>query len=1543
MYTTMDDWGTGRVRGSFRYGRERRARPIISLPKLTPKKNASGDLYSDYLSLSYEQQRRLAAYQQTLEEVQRRAATVKRIRRIARIMIAATKSNTTSRQRKILRYKRRLKNGLLALRANQYRIAAASMVIVIGLGTLATPLLQAYIQKPIHLSNGVQKLVGDTRDDTKQYLSYDQTNGAYSFAVPKAQNSEESTHTGRISTAYESTFPAKASDGVSVTDTDTNINIKLRPNFFTARVSKSDGDHIVYKSGNRQLIYSLKYNGLKEDIIVPSFQSPNMSFQFQLELPVGVEARLDENGNIGIFSADPTLFGNITYGSDTDRAKVEKARQNGEKNNLIMTIPYPIVKDTNNKEYSNKASFRLSARQTAQTADTSQKGLPSDSTPQLATVNHYSLTLDAHDLRDLAYPISLDPTIQVKNSADFTKVNMDGSASIDTTNNLIKRASLTGGAINGWTQNPNNPTSIPGGNYGGDFQVYNGYLYYIRVNSAVQYAPINSDGSIGSFTSTGVTPPSASYDSSVIYNGYFYTSGNNQFYYSKINNNGTIGSFTSTNMFSTPGGNTRGSFSVTVGNGYMYMSGGSYCSTTCTALTETYMADVQYAQIKADGSLGTWGSATGTAMTNARGLHKSVIYNGYYYVMGGWQGSLGSSPLDVQYAPIKTDGTLGTWQSGPAMLVGRTAGVTVALDGYMYTIAGSDTNNTAYYAPIYADGSLGKWQATSSLASGRGGVAGATYKDTIYIGGGSSNNGGTIWTDIQYTTIKPAGTVGDGTWDTGPNSISAYGGTSLAIASAIYIFGGCSDSSCTTVLKTIRTAPISSDGTLGTWVTNARSMVTPRAFPAVGYIGSKVVVAGGCTAYVLSSCNSYANTVEFSSAIWTGGLYNSGNTGTMALDADTLSTARSNARMVVYNNTFYVIGGDTAAGVTSSIDYSHYTGDGTPGAWTSVTPTGISDGLRNFGVGYWNQKIYVWGGSGTSSNYSSIRYLDISSGVPGSSWTTASSSLSDQMKYADGKIYKGYIYSVGGKNSSDTVSSNVEYFQIASSGDVISRTGTASLPAARYAGGVELYFGKLYVAEGCTTSTLCTTPTSSSASQVVNNGGGGQIKSWTQINSPVFSTARYNHRSIAYNGYLYVVGGCTAVDCTVTGKQTADIQYTALNGDGTLAGWSSLGNVPQSVGSGRVAPGLVIMNGYMYVIGGHTILNDGNNTLQALLDTRYVAINANGTLGTWQNASATLSGTSKYVSAVDYKGKIYFMGYGYGGFGIPSTNGDVPSWTNLSNLPGTARYFAALYISQDHIYDMSGCSTLDCVGVVHSYEYASLGANGNTTGAWSEITQEPDLVSYSGIAYSINGILYELNPANMTVAPIDLTGKLSQTDLHQVLTQTRSSSATAYYNGRFYITGGTDGTTLYADSFAGSINSIARMGTFSKQYDFEVGVKPTKLITHGIKQNGATTTASYASSNDTSTTLDNSQQVQDIGYSGANNLSINLGTNRTLSRYFNVHYTIDDTRSAIYPDIGQESYITDFDLYYTPNPGKRLKGGRTFTNGVDRGLDAQPQ
>jgi len=200
---------------------------------------------------------------------------------------------------------------------------------------------------------------------------------------------------------------------------------------------------------------------------------------------------------------------------------------------------------------------------------------------------------------------------------------------------------------------------------------------------------------------------------------------------------------------------------------------------------------------------------------------------------------------------------------------------------------------------------------------------------------------------------------------------------------------------------------------------------------------------------------------------------------------------------------------------------------------------------------------------------------------------------------------------------------------------------------------------------------------------------------------------------------------------------------------------------------------------------------------------------------------------------------------------------------------------------------------------------------------------------------------------NVEFASILAGGGLGAWQPTSVFAISRFANNAVSHNGYIYMMGGCSNpaceTAPQNDTQSVRLRSIPRTGTFSRLYDFDVGVRPTKIITRGSKLAGGAVNLSYNTVNNTANVFTNSQSAADIGFTGTNPLGLSLGSNVTLSRYLLLRYSIDDSRFATFPDsAGGQSTITDFDVYYTANPSSRLRGGRTFTNGADRGLDAPP-
>ena len=99
----------------------------------------------------------------------------------------------------------------------------------------------------------------------------------------------------------------------------------------------------------------------------------------------------------------------------------------------------------------------------------------------------------------------------------------------------------------------------------------------------------------------------------------------------------------------------------------------------------------------------------------------AVAYNGFLYVLGGYQGHF-ESRNEVQFARIREDGTLGSWASTTPFDGPRYDHGVVANDGFLYVLGGhgaeSSNLSDVQYAPIRPDGTLGAWAQTTPFENG---------------------------------------------------------------------------------------------------------------------------------------------------------------------------------------------------------------------------------------------------------------------------------------------------------------------------------------------------------------------------------------------------------------------------------------------------------------------------------------------------------------------------------------------------------------------------------------------------------------------------------------------------------------------------------------------------------------------------------------------------------------------------------------------------------------------------------------------------------
>jgi hypothetical protein len=270
---------------------------------------------------------------------------------------------------------------------------------------------------------------------------------------------------------------------------------------------------------------------------------------------------------------------------------------------------------------------------------------------------------------------------------------------------------------------------------------YNNYIYVVGGTSdnlngttTVYYAKINADGTISAWDTTTPLLAARVGTAVTIANGFIYAVGggtttsapSNTVYYAPINSEGSIGSWTSD---ATVVPVSHHAASVIVANGRIYYLGGA--NSAGTSQTSIYHAALD----ASNGDVGSW-TLSGSALPAITSNSSANLYNGYVYVMNGGLNQ-------YYYAPIASTGVIGTWSSAISMspMTARTGSVTSQFNGYFYTIGGflGGVGQTSVYSASAArtqiSGALDLVGTTDGIVAGDGTVGGSlTVGDANIVG-----------------------------------------------------------------------------------------------------------------------------------------------------------------------------------------------------------------------------------------------------------------------------------------------------------------------------------------------------------------------------------------------------------------------------------------------------------------------------------------------------------------------------------------------------------------------------------------------------------------------------------------------------------------------------------------------------------------------------------------------------------------------------------------------------------------------------------------
>lgn len=300
---------------------------------------------------------------------------------------------------------------------------------------------------------------------------------------------------------------------------------------------------------------------------------------------------------------------------------------------------------------------------------------------------------------------------------------------------------------------------------------------------------------------------------------------------------------------------------ATVLNGYLYIAGG--CTSTASDCSSsgsgTATTDVSYALLGADGSIGSWTSATnGLPAGQPRAFGRLENVGGTLYYIGG-QTSAGVAQTTVYYS-TPSGGAPAVWQTASNGLPAGNAKSQFSTEVYnnrIYAVGGFSGTNatptaTVYYSPnLSAGGDIGSaWTSTTSFNLARSGESVVAYGNNLYVMGGF--NGTNYLLDTQFAPISSNGSVGTWVYGTSLPQLVRQG-DAFATNGFIYLFGG--RSAASTCTNNTYDVPVNADGSIGVWSQTNVKYTTTRWGVAAAYDTGRAYLLGGVCGSTLTAAN----------------------------------------------------------------------------------------------------------------------------------------------------------------------------------------------------------------------------------------------------------------------------------------------------------------------------------------------------------------------------------------------------------------------------------------------------------------------------------------------------------------------------------------------------------------------------------------------------------------------------------------------------------------------------------------------------------------
>lgn len=791
-----------------------------------------------------------------------------------------------------------------------------------------------------------------------------------------------------------------------------------------------------------------------------------------------------------------------------------------------------------------------------------------------------------------------DHTSDIITAGASTYIYVVGGLNSPTTQSTVYKATINSTNGNIGTFDTTSQSQLPEITYGHISVVHttgsSSYIYilggnHIASSSTVYRATVNSDnGNIGAFATTSQAQLPELKDAlkanilSVGNSTYVYIIGagsnGSTLYRATIDSDsGNMGAFSTTSQAQLPTNLlwTSATINTFGASTYLYLLGGYYGGTEYSTVYKAnidegnVVLDVSRSQIDTSANIGGFATTSQSQLPQGRRNHTSTIIthpNNYLYVLGGCNTlacSANDSVSTVYKATIDIPATTGTFSTSSQgqlpLTVSRGVSVfqTIGASTYVYTLGGTGgtSRSTVYKSVINStSGDIMLFTTTSQAQLPAITITHTANSQTVgsssylyLLGGQVSGIVSTVYKSTLNSSTGDVGLFSTSSQAQLPSPLADHVSLQYTFGSSTYtyIVGGYTG---TAFISTVYKSTIDSSGNLGTFLTTSQSQFPQNINDHTAVIHP---VGSSTYLYVLGGSDSATQSTVYRATINPSsgdiGAFNTSGQGQLPAIRQNLTSIATSVGASTY---IFAIGG-LESGERSTVYRATIDAGGNVGTFSTSNQSQLPDVIRYmstpaFTVGS-STYFYAIGGVNGAAHLSTVYKgaLDTNPSIQTFA-TTSQAQLPKRLRSLSSASFTipngtSYIYTIGGIDNADAVSSTLYRSTVDTSGNL---------------------------------GTFATTDQS-------------QLPQALQLQQVVTT-------KVGETGVLYIIGGCNTSTCSSSGRSTvyrASINSTTGN-IGTFA-TSGQAQLPQVLNSFSSVPLVSGASTYLYILGGD---NGGNQS-----------------------------------------------------------------------------------------------------------------------------------------------------------------------------------------------------------------------------------------------------------------------------------------------------------------------------------------------------------